>query len=297
MRISLSPTIINYWIDSNNYYSIQSFEKFINYFFNDIHLTFSKTVDDTTDGILYDIQHNRETPTNKCNILLCVENCNYWNHYCHHNKYKNYYNENIKIYLYNHIDKIEQTDKYIAIPQIHIQINYLKKFYNAIQPSISINFHQKKFCLITTIINNTFKSEIYKMLLSIDHCDSIKDFPNLKTESCYHSQELLNIFQQYKFVFICENSISEGYITEKIFNCYFSKIIPIYYGSNKITDYFNKDSFINIKLDQLEETKQNIIKIIKNEEKYNQYISENILNPTYDDENYKEKLNNFIKSL
>jgi len=297
MKISLSPTIKNYWIDSNNYYSIQSFKKFINYFFNDIHLTFSETVDDRTDGIIYDIQHNRETPINKCNILLCVENCNYWNHYSHHNKYKNYYNENIKIYLYNHIDKIEQTDKYIAIPQIHIQINYLKKFYNTIQPSISINFHQKKFCLIASIINNTFKSEIYKMLLTIDHCDSIKDFPNLKTESCYHSQELLNVFQQYKFVFICENSISEGYITEKIFNCYFSKIIPIYYGSNKITDYFNKESFINIKLDQLEETKQNIINIINDEEKYNQYISENILNRMYDDENYKEKLNNFIKSL
>ena len=135
------------------------------------------------------------------------------------------------------------------------------------------------------------------MLLSIDNCDSIKDFPNLKTESCYHSTELLNLFQQYKFVFVCENSISEGYITEKIFNCYFSKIIPIYYGSNKITDYFNKDSFINIKLDQLEETKQNIINIINDEEKYNQYISENILNRMYDDENYKEKLNNFIKSL
>ncbi len=135
------------------------------------------------------------------------------------------------------------------------------------------------------------------MLLSIDHCDSIKDFPNLKTESCYHSQELLNLFQQYKFVFVCENSISEGYITEKIFNCYFSRTIPIYYGSNKITDYFNKDLFINIKLDQLEETKQDIIKIINNEEKYNQYISENILNPTYDDENYKEKLNNFIQTI
>ena len=27
-----------------------------------------------------------------------------------------------------------------------------------------------------------------------------------------------------------------------------------------------------------------------NEEKYNEYISQNIINPTYDDENYKEKL-------
>ena len=298
MRISLSPTIKNYWIDSNNYYSIQSFEKFINYFFDDIHLTFSETVDDTTDGIIYDIQHKETTPSNKCNILLCVENCNFWKHYVHYNKYNNYNNENIKIYLYNHINKIEQTDKYIAIPQIHIQMNYLKKFYNTIKPSISSDhFHKKKFCLITTTINNTFKSEIYNMLLSIDNCDLIKDFPHLKNTSCYHSTELLNLFQQYKFVFVSENSLSDGYITEKIFNCYFSRTIPIYYGSNKITDYFNRNSFINIKLDQLTEAKKSILTTMINEEKYNEYILQNIINPTYDDENYKEKLNNFIHAL
>lgn len=301
MKISLSPTIKEYWINSNKYYSIKSIEKFIKYFFDDIVLTFSETSDDSpTDGIIYDIQHNGETPSNKCNILLCVENCNFWKHYAHHNKYKNYDNENIKIYLYNHIDKIEQTDKYIAIPQIYIQINYFQKFYNTIKPSLSINFHQKKFCLIATTINNTFKSEIYKMLLSIDHCDSIKDFPHLKTESCYHSQEILNLFQQYKFVFICENSISEGYITEKIFNCYFSRIIPIYYGSNKITYYFNPKTFININinLNQLEDTKYKILTTLMfNQEKYDEYISQNIINPQYNDENYKERLNNFIESL
>ena len=91
MKISLSPTIKQYWIDSDSYYSIQSFEKFIKYFFDDIYLTFSEMSDDpTTDGIIYDIQHNSETPQNKCNIMLCVENCNFWNHYAHHNKYKNY---------------------------------------------------------------------------------------------------------------------------------------------------------------------------------------------------------------
>ena len=138
------------------------------------------------------------------------------------------------------------------------------------------------------------------MLLSIDHCDLIKDFPHLKNESCYHSQELLNLFQQYKFVFICENSILEGYITEKIFNCYFSRTIPIYYGSNKITSYFNANTFININinLNQLEETKYEILSaLMLNEEKYNNYISQNIINTNYNDENYKERLNNFIGSL
>lgn len=298
MKISLSPIIKEYWINSNTYYSIQSFEKFIKYFFDDINLTFSETNDDTTDGIIYDIQHNGETPSKKCNIMLCVENCNFWKHYAHHNKYKNYNNKNIQIYLYNHIYKIEQTDKYIAIPQIYIQINYFQKFYNTIKPAISINFHKKKFCLITTTINNTFKSEIYKMLLSIGQCDSIKDFPHLKNHSCYHSQELLNLFQQYKFVFVCENSISEGYITEKIFNCYFSRTIPIYYGSNKITYYFNENTFININLDKLEKTKEKILTTIMfDQKKYDEYISQNIINPQYNNENYKKILNNFIKSL
>lgn len=136
------------------------------------------------------------------------------------------------------------------------------------------------------------------MLLSIDQCDSIKDFPHLKNESCYHSHELLNLFQQYKFVFVCENSISDGYITEKIFNCYFSRTIPIYYGSNKINYYFNDNTFININLNELEKTKVRILTTMMfDNEKYNYYISQNIINPKYDNENYKERLNNFIDSL
>ena len=298
MKISLSPTIKEYWITSNNYYSIQSFEKFIKYFFDDINLTFSEIEDDTSDGIIYDIQHNNEIPSKKCNILLCVENCNFWKHYFHHNKYNNYDDNNINIYLYNHIDTILQSDKYIAIPQIYIQINYFQKFYNTIKPSISINFHKKKFCLIATLINNSFKLNIYNMLLSIDNCDLINDFPHLKNESCYHSQELLNLFQQYKFIFICENSISEGYITEKIFNCYFSRTIPIYYGSNKINYYFNENTFINVNLNNLENMRERILTtIMLDQEKYNNYISQNIINTNYNDENYKERLNNFIGSL
>ena len=34
-----------------------------------------------------------------------------------------------------------------------------------------------------------------------------------------------------------------------------------------------------------------------NKEKYDEYISQNIINQNYDDENYKERLNNFIESL
>lgn len=54
------------------------------------------------------------------------------------------------------------------------------------------------------------------------------------------------IFRNYKFA-ICYENISNvnGYITEKIFDCFFSGCIPIYWGAKNITDYIPKNCFIN----------------------------------------------------
>ena len=228
--------------------------------------------------------------------MLCVENCTYWNHYKHYNKYKDYNNTNIKVYLYNHINKIKLTETYIAIPVIYLQINYLKKFYNIIKPITFTSYEDKKFCLIATKCNTYYKKKVYNMLSSIVKCDFISDYSNIKNKSCYHDEELLNLFNQYKFVFVSENSICDGYITEKIFNCYFSRVIPIYYGSPIITYYFKHESFINIEKDfeNIDVINKIINNLINNKELQENYITANIINDNYDDENYKDQLNNFI---
>jgi hypothetical protein len=295
MKISLSPKIKSYWIDSPSYYSMQSIEKFINYFFNDININIINNSNNNYDGMIYDIQDDYEIPEKKLNIMLCVENCSYWNHYNHYNKYGNYSNNKIKIYFYNHIDKIVINENYISIPIIYLQINYLEKFYIHIQPLIYTRFEDKKFCLITTKLNNEYKKDVFNMLSSIDKCDLIQDFKHINNKSCYHDIELLNLFNQYKFVFVAENSIIDGYITEKIFNCYFSRVIPIYLGSEKSNYYFNQNTYIKIN-NNFEEIK-NIIKNIDSNDKYNEYINYKIINDSFDNENYKEQINNFIKNL
>ena len=70
MNIYLSPKIKSYWIDSNGYYSMQSIEKFINYFFNDINININ--LNNGCDGIIYDIQDDYDIPNKKFNIILCV---------------------------------------------------------------------------------------------------------------------------------------------------------------------------------------------------------------------------------
>ena len=295
MNIYLSPKIKSYWIDSNNYFSMQSIEKFINYFFNNINININNDINNGCDGIIYDIQDDYDIPNKKLNIMLCVENCSHWNHYNHYNKYGNYGNDKIKLYLYNHINKIEINNKYISIPIIYLEINYLENFYNIIKPSIYTPFEYKKFCLIATTLSNCNKNEIFNILSSIDKCDFINDFICIKNKSCYHDIKLLNLFNQYKFVFIAENSINDGYITEKIFNGYFSRVIPIYFGSKQINYYFNKTSFINMN-EYNNDNNIELIKSINSKEKYDSYINSQIISSSYDNENYKEVINNFISS-
>ena len=43
-----------------------------------------------------------------------------------------------------------------------------------------------------------------------------------------------------------ENTISEGYVTEKILNAFLAGSIPIYYGDKLAKEIFNPDSFVNI---------------------------------------------------
>lgn len=291
-KILLSGKIKSYWITSDSYYSMQSFEKFTKYFFSFI-IKDNKLKENKMDVNIFDIQET-DIPKNKLNILLCVENCPYWTHYKHYNKYGNYGDENIKIYLYNHIDKCIFDEKFISIPVIYLQLDHFKKFYCDIKPTKLIPFHQKKFCLIATTINNSHKQQIVNFLNQIEKCDYITNYKTkLNNKSCYHSLELMNVFNNYKFVFVSENSINDGYITEKIFNCYFSRTIPIYYGSKKIDYYFNNSSFINMNDGNFDKNKQLINEFMNDEEKYNNVINTQIIND-WDDEDYIQKIQQYL---
>ncbi len=80
--------------------------------------------------------------------------------------------------------------------------------------------------------------------------------------------------RDYKFALSLENAIFPGYITEKIFDCFFALSVPVYLGTPDIDEYIPRNTFINIKdfksLDEL-------VKFIDSidETAYNTYV-ENI---------------------
>mgnify|MGYP000091333257 CR=1 FL=1 len=54
------------------------------------------------------------------------------------------------------------------------------------------------------------------------------------------------VLERYKFAICFENARDiSGYITEKIFDCFFSSCVPVYWGANNITEYIPYNCFID----------------------------------------------------
>lgn len=57
----------------------------------------------------------------------------------------------------------------------------------------------------------------------------------------------LEAMSQYKFCICYENGELEGWVSEKIFDCFFSGCVPIYLGALNITNYIPADTFIDMR--------------------------------------------------
>ena len=237
---------------------------------------------------------NSQLKDDEINILISVENLDYWGWYPHYNKYGNYNNNKIDIYLYNHIDTLIKNEKYISIPMIHKYINYYNLYKNILEPSNITPFNQKKFCLIInkSKLNKDIDNIIMK-LNKINTIDNISMYSEINNLSCYHSIELLNVFNKYKFIICYENSYANGYITEKIFNCFFGKTIPIYKGSPLINKYIYNKSYLDGNSKNLID---DIIKIKDNENLFNEYINAQKISTYYNNENNNILLIDFIEN-
>lgn len=291
----------DYWITKKWKYSMQSENQFFKYFFDfiDGNKVLSESENkDARNIFIYGCQ-DIEDSNNNFNVLISVENLSEKTHdwYKHYNKYGSYGDSKINLYIYNHIANFQVNNNYIAIPTIYVQIDYFKNYYDIIQPTIYTPFNKKKDCLIVSV-NKLYGREldnILKFYTKNLKCDIISDISEISESSCYNSVELLNVFNRYKFIICLENSINDGYITEKIFNAFYSRSIPIYLGPNDRYRYFIKESFIDLRENMINNSKC-IKNLSINEELYNKLVGKEKINRNFHNENYKEKTNQYIES-
>jgi len=92
-------------------------------------------------------------------------------------------------------------------------------------------------------IYSALKYGLSKVLIFMkDYSNSLRGFPSYKGRI----KNKTTVLAQYKFCICFENmNHIEGYITEKIFDCFIAGCIPLYYGASNIAAYIPSNTFID----------------------------------------------------
>jgi len=240
-----------------------------------------------------DLDDDTVLRNNELNVFISVENLAYWCNpkncwggnwsarYLFYRRYKHFGSKKTDIYIHNDKTRITSTPLYKCIPTVFCRIAYYNKmgavYRNCIQ---DVPFEKKHFILFISKNNlNSNKRNLYSFLrqsrVRVHHISMYDKV--LKNTSCYHSRALLSVFSRYKFIAAFENSHTRGYVTEKIFNVFMAKSVPVYDGAPDVAEFINPRAFIPLDRDIL----KNLLLIGSNKQLYDKIVNVNKIQPKY----------------
>jgi len=226
------------------------------------------------------------------NLLFCFESplINPFNHFKFlHTFFKRVYTWNDRL-----VDNKKRFKMYI--PQLNMDFKIQKKKYS--QKNFLVVVNKKKTAPLLFKIISPFKKDLYEeRLRALNYFD--REIPSdfslygkgwdksgvfklkerlfgFRRYVTYRGEikgnNKLKVISNFKFCLSFENSAADGYITEKIFDCFKAGCVPVYYGAPNIEKYIPKEAFIDFK--DFRSYKE-LFKFLKSldEKKYDQYIS------------------------
>jgi len=106
---------------------------------------------------------------------------------------------------------------------------------------------------VLVIISNTngsyrnyFINKLEKAGVKITYAGRYKNNIGGHLKDSFGSKKFLDYVSNFKFIIAMENSYADTYITEKIMHGILGGSIPVYWGSQKVEEYFNKDRILNV---------------------------------------------------
>lgn len=99
-------------------------------------------------------------------------------------------------------------------------------------------------------VRPTFKNVVIS-LLKYKNLKALHNYFNPDTKFPSYKGEIINKFKtldKYKFALCFENMMNvQGYITEKIWDCFKVRVVPVYLGANNILDFIPQECFIDMR--------------------------------------------------
>lgn len=153
------------------------------------------------------------------------------------------------------------------------------------------NFKKEKFCaFMYSNCNKTYdgvslRENFYDILQQksgnrVDNLGKCKNLNNIEIDRSIPDWigNAIDKYKKYKFVIAFENSLKEGYITEKLILPLLAGCVPIYLGAPDVETQFNKKCFISVRdFNSLEECADYVMYVDSNDYLYNTYINEYII--------------------
>lgn len=221
--------------------------------------------------------------------------------------FKNYDNC-VKIFLTgeNIVPNFNECDyaagfHYIDFGERYIRYNLL---YNRCdnKPKVDENLSKRKFCNFMFSNANCgqgalLRQEFCKKLMEYKHVDCPgKVLHNVDYDIPYTLDARCDFFNKYKFTISFENSSSEGYSTEKLFDALRGNSIPIYWGNSIVTKEVNPKAFINCNdfNNDLDLVIEKIIELDNNDELCIDMLNQPPLNLNSDLKNQQERFDDFL---
>ena len=163
-------------------------------------------------------------------------------------------------------DFLEYGDRYLRWP-------YFRTYKDGIQTKLPVELRSKGFCsyVYSNLYTPTERSLFMKKLSSYKVVSSGGKDNNNIGYIVNNKHEFLSLF---KFSIVYENSLFDGYTSEKIVDAFNASTIPIYYGNSKIFLDVNRDAIISAHdFKSTKELIDYIIELDNNEMKYDKVLN------------------------
>lgn len=123
-----------------------------------------------------------------------------------------------------------------------------------------------------------YRGDFFKLLSKYKRVESLGSYlynmPNGQTVD-FKNNTKTDFQRKCKFTLCFESTKHEGFITEKITDAFFADTIPVYYGSDTVTEIFNRKAFINCSdYNSFDEAIQRIIELDQDDEQYLKMLNE-----------------------
>jgi hypothetical protein len=190
----------------------------------------------------------------------------------------------------------QKNHKNIINVQLYLIYFYTNNFVDVIQTkSQPPDMPNNDVCVFITNprgdIRNVFLNELDKHF-KVTYAGPYKNNIGGPITDPYNSEEFRQFVKKHKFIVTMENSVNETWVTEKITHGFMSSNIPIYWGTDTVVNYFNKNRFLRLP----EKCSQNDIdKLIKqmlfiknNEKMWKHVVSQN---------NFPNKENKLVRTI